>query len=219
MSKDTTTTLQQLRQDYALATLSIDDVHTNPIQQFERWFEEAQKSAIEEPNAMTLATVDSNGIPAARIVLLKGLNETGFYFYTNYESQKGQEMAQNPNVALLFLWLGLQRQVRIVGKVARLSEEASTAYFQKRPKGSQIGAWASPQSTVIKDRTVLEEKVNALKEQYKEADVLPKPAHWGGYVVMPTEIEFWQGRSSRLHDRLRYQKDATGNWVIERLAP
>lgn len=213
------TSLENLRENYQRNTLDIQDVAISPIQQFEIWFQQALESEIKEPNAMILATANAEGFPSARTVLLKGVSEKGFVFYTNYNSQKGTELAANPNAALLFLWLDLQRQIRIEGKVERLSFEESERYFQSRPKGSQIGAWASPQSQVIDDRSILKEKVEALKVQYAEVDQLPCPPHWGGFIVQPKRIEFWQGRPNRLHDRVAYQKQEEGKWKIERLAP
>jgi len=207
-----------LRRNYALESLSESDVQPDPMAQFNKWFQEALDSSLPEPNAMTLATADKQGRPSARTVLLKAYDHAGFVFYTNYESKKGAELAENPYAALLFTWLELERQIRIEGAVTRLTEAESTAYFQSRPKGSQIGAWASPQSQVIPDRSVLEQNVAALLAQYADAEVIPKPAHWGGYVVQPEMIEFWQGRESRLHDRIQYRLES-GVWMIERLAP
>lgn len=213
--------IEDLRRDYSLSFLDEKEVFESPICQFEKWFKEAHETKIGEPNVMTLATATSDGIPSARIVLLKGVDEEGFRFYTNYNSSKGQLLAENPNVSLVFFWEGLQRQVRIQGLAYKLSEEASTAYYQSRPKGSQIGAWASPQSKVLTDRNLLEENVKKLSEEYKDQDQLPRPPHWGGYIVKPYQIEFWQGRSSRLHDRLRYTLTdlEPKKWIIERLAP
>jgi len=211
-------TIAALREDYRAKTLEITDVLANPIQQFNEWFQEALDSQIKEANAMTIATVDAQGKPAARIVLLKGFDENGFIFYTNYDSRKGQELAANPNIAVVFLWKDLERQIRIEGVAEKLAPAVSLNYFQSRPKGSQIGAWASPQSQVIPDRSILEQNVLDLKEKYKNADNLPIPSHWGGYQIKPTLIEFWQGRSSRLHDRLCYTLEGK-TWKIERLAP
>ena len=210
--------LAELRQDYKLRALELSEVATNPIVQFETWFQEALRSDLLEPNAMVLATASTDGMPSARVVLLKGVNEKGFDFYTNYESQKGQDLAKNPKAALVFNWLELQRQIRIQGTVEKVEETLSTTYYQSRPKSSQIGAWSSPQSQVIASRTILEEAEIALQAKYATTDVLPRPPHWGGYRVRPTIIEFWQGRSSRLHDRVRYRLE-NGAWVIERLAP
>lgn len=212
--------LENLRQDYRLDRLEADDLAASPIQQFKAWFADAEASEqIIEANAMTLATATADGIPSARIVLLKGLDEEGFRFYTNYQSTKGQMIEENPYVSLVFFWDALQRQVRVDGTAYKLSEADSTAYFQKRPKGSQIGAWVSPQSQVIERRETLEENAEALKQQFESAETLPKPINWGGYVVKPYQIEFWQGRSSRLHDRLRYRLTEDHQWILERLAP
>lgn len=211
--------VEQLREDYQQATLELEDAHANPIIQFERWFEEAVAAKVKEPNAMTLATANAEGRPSARIVLLKGFDANGFVFYTNYESKKGQELLQNPQAALVFSWLELEKQIRIEGKVEKLSETASTQYFQSRPKGSQIGAWVSPQSQIIESRNSLEEKVTALNKKYQDQDTLPKPDHWGGYLLQPDLIEFWQGRSSRLHDRVLYKLSADSQWYKQRLAP
>lgn len=211
-------TIAALREDYRAKTLEIKDIHANPFSQFKEWFQEALDSSIKEANAMTIATVDAEGKPSARIVLLKGFDENGLIFYTNYESKKGQDLAANPNIAAVFLWKDLERQIRIEGIAKKITKAASLKYFQSRPKGSQIGAWASPQSQVIPDRSILENNVKTLKEQYKNVDNLPIPNHWGGYIIQPTMIEFWQGRSSRLHDRICYKKEGK-NWAIERLAP
>jgi pyridoxamine 5'-phosphate oxidase len=208
-----------LRLDYKLKSLNITDVTTTPSEQFKIWFEEALQSEVREPNAMVLATADKTGMPNARVVLLKEFNENGFVFYTNYESVKGQELIDNPFATLVFNWLDLERQVRIRGSVKKVSEEESSAYFRSRPKSSQIGAWASPQSRVISDRSVIENNEAFLTKEYKNAFELPCPDHWGGFRVIPTQIEFWQGRSSRLHDRIQYSLDENNNWTIERLAP
>ncbi|KQC01030.1 pyridoxamine 5'-phosphate oxidase [Pedobacter sp. Hv1] len=210
-------TLQNLRQDYRAAELNENDVNKNPIQQFERWFADAMKAQLYEPNVMTLATADKSGKPNARIVLLKGFDENGFSFYTNYLSQKGKEMKKNPQACLVFFWAELERQVRIEGKVEKLDKEASEKYFHSRPKGSQIGAIVSPQSQVITNRALLETKVEELNEFYQDKTI-PKPAHWGGYIVKPISIEFWQGRTSRLHDRIKYDL-INGKWQTTRLAP
>lgn len=211
--------IENLRKEYTARTLEVEEAQKDPFQQFEEWFAEAVRAQLPEPNAMTLATVDAGGQPSARIVLLKGFDREGFVFYTNYHSRKGEEMQENPRVALVFLWLELQRQVRIEGSVERIDPEESTRYFQSRPRGSQIGAWASPQSTVIDRRDVLEQRYATLERQYEEAEVLPRPAHWGGYLVRPHRLEFWQGRVSRLHDRIQYRLVEGEKWVIERLAP
>ena len=209
--------IQNLRQDYKTAELSEKDVVKNPIEQFEKWFSDAVNAQIYEPNVMTLATADKSGRPNARIVLLKGFDQDGFSFYTNYLSQKGKEIKKNPFACLVFFWAELERQVRIEGKIEKLDKETSEQYFHSRPTGSQIGAIASPQSQVITGRAILENKVEQLTEQY-EGKTIPKPAHWGGYIVKPSAIEFWQGRPSRLHDRIKYTL-VNGNWKIERLAP
>ncbi len=212
--------LADLRQEYARAELSRDHVTDDPIEQFRAWFDEAEDAELEEPNAMTLATAATDGTPSARIVLLKGLDDRGFHFYTNYESRKGTDLSQNPHAALVFLWKPLERQVRIEGTVERLPAEESTEYFHRRPRGAQMGAWASPQSRVVDSRADLEENLDTVKAEYGDEDKIPRPSHWGGYVVRPTEVEFWQGRPNRLHDRLRYRRsDPAGDWTLERLAP
>jgi pyridoxamine 5'-phosphate oxidase len=203
-----------LRKDYSAAVLDESHVNQNPIKQFALWFEQALNSAIHEANAMTLATADANGKPSARIVLLKGFDERGFIFYTNYDSHKGQQMQANPQAALLFFWDVLERQVRIEGNIVKVSEEEATAYFNSRPEGSRIGAIASPQSQVISSRKILEDRVKEVQDSGK----MEKPEHWGGYCVIPDKIEFWQGRSSRLHDRIVYER-SENSWKIYRLAP
>lgn len=210
--------LSTLRKNYALEALSEIDVHHDPLAQFDHWFREAMEAQMPEPNAMTLATADAEGRPSARIVLLKGIDHQGFVFFTNYESRKGRELAENPQAALLFNWLELERQIRIEGRVERIDAQASEAYFQSRPKGSQIGAWASPQSRVITGRELLEEKMEELNDTFKHEENLPLPPFWGGYRLRPECIEFWQGRENRLHDRIQYTRTDTG-WKIERLAP
>ncbi|MEM7590082.1 MAG: pyridoxamine 5'-phosphate oxidase [Cyanobacteria bacterium P01_A01_bin.83] len=211
--------IADLRQNYTLAGLSLENLDIDPIKQFDLWFQQALDAEIIEPNAMTLATATPDGKPSARIVLLKGFNETGFVFYTNYQSQKGQELITNPYAALAFLWQKLERQVRIEGTVEQLSATESAEYFHSRPKASQLGAWASDQSSVIPSREVLEQKLADLKEQYIDDAVIPLPEHWGGFRVIPQRIEFWQGRPSRLHDRLVYDRQADHSWSISRLAP
>lgn len=206
--------IADLRLDYKLATLNEEDMAAGPVQQFERWWMEVMQSEAEEPNAMTLATSTPDGKPSARIVLLKSFDEDGFLFFTNYESRKGHELAVNPQVTLLFFWKELERQVRIEGSVSRAAAAISDEYFSSRPVGSQMGAIASPQSQVIPGRSFLEDKVKAL-----EGKTLQRPEHWGGYLVKPLQVEFWQGRSSRLHDRLLYTLGEDGNWGISRLAP
>jgi pyridoxamine 5'-phosphate oxidase len=209
--------LQNLRQDYKVASLSENDVDTDPILQFKKWFSDAVVAQLYEPNVMTLATADSDGKPSARIVLLKDVDEQGFVFYTNYESKKGRDLVENPQAALVFFWAELERQVRIEGVVSKVPKDVSEAYFHSRPIGSQIGATASAQSFVLSDRSVLEEKVADLAKIY-EGKEIPKPDYWGGYLIEPKHIEFWQGRSSRLHDRITYDL-IEGSWKISRLAP
>ncbi len=201
-----------------MASLSETDVAPDPFAQFEQWMQQALNSELPEPTAMTLATATPDGRPSARIVLLKGFDASGFVFYTNYESRKGIELEQNPQATLLFFWPELERQVRIEGRVERISAEESTAYFQSRPKESQLGAWASPQSRVIAGREVVEQRYQELSAQFKHDETLPLPPFWGGYRLVPTYFEFWQGRPSRLHDRICYTLNQ-GNWTIARLAP
>lgn len=211
--------LADFRENYQLGSLERSDLDNNPIRQFQHWLDQAIEADLKEPNVMTLATVNQMGHPSARILLLKGLSEDGFVFYSNYESRKGQELKQNPFAAMVFCWLELERQVRIEGKVERLSAEESLSYFHRRPKGSQIGAWASPQSQIIPNRTILSENVATYTAQFENASEIPLPPHWGGYRLRPTSIEFWQGRTSRLHDRFLYQLAEDNKWHIERLAP
>jgi pyridoxamine 5'-phosphate oxidase len=210
--------LADLRRDYTTGGLAEADVDPDPIRQFAIWFEQARTATGHEPNAMTVATAGVDGVPAARMVLLKGFDERGFVFYTNYESAKGRELEQNPRVALLFYWPELERQVRISGDVERVSREESETYFHSRPRGSQIGAWASRQSAVIPNRDALVEAVASFEKVYADGEI-PLPDFWGGYRVRPMWIEFWQGRPSRLHDRLRYARGDDGGWQIVRLSP
>lgn len=209
--------IADIRRDYKLKQLLETDVSPDPIVQFGNWWQEAVYSNIDEVNAMSLATATKDGVPSARIVLLKGYTDAGFMFYTNYQSDKAREMDQNPNVALIFFWKELERQVRVQGIVKKVSEEESNAYFSTRPEKSKIGAWASPQSTVIENREVLEERFLSFENRFLQEEI-GKPPHWGGYIVEPKAIEFWQGRRSRLHDRIKYTKVEQG-WRIERLAP
>jgi len=210
--------LAELRQEYKQQGLQESNVDRNPIVQFERWFNQALQAQLREPNAMTLATVTAAGKPAARVVLLKGFDRRGFVFYTNYTSRKGQELAQTPFAALVFWWADLERQVRIEGAVEKVSAQESDAYFRSRPRGSRLGAWASDQSQVVPDRATLEARLRTLEQKYQGQEI-PRPPHWGGYRVIPTVVEFWQGRPNRLHDRLRYSRQAGNGWLLERLAP
>ncbi len=209
--------IADIRKDYQLKSLSEHEVDQNPFAQFSVWWNEAVQSDIVEVNAMALSTVTSTGKPSSRIVLLKGYDEQGFVFFTNYSSDKGQQLTQNHFAALLFFWKELERQVRIEGVVSKVSEEESDAYFNSRPVGSRLGAWASPQSQKISDREVLNNELMKFTEQFDQVNI-PRPAHWGGYRVKPTRIEFWQGRSNRLHDRILYEQD-NDTWQISRLAP
>ncbi|MGX5691012.1 pyridoxamine 5'-phosphate oxidase [Arcticibacter tournemirensis] len=211
-------TIQNLRQEYRSATLSEKEVAPDPISQFSKWFSEALASSLTEPNAMTLATATADGKPSARIMLLKGFEEKGFVFYTNYLSRKGQEITKNPVAALVFFWQELERQVRIEGILEKIEEKESEKYFHSRPRGSQIGAHASPQSREIPGREVLQKNLQQLEEKYKEGVEIPKPPHWGGYIVKPTFVEFWQGGQGRLHDRIAYRLE-NNHWNIIRLAP
>jgi pyridoxamine 5'-phosphate oxidase len=210
--------MADIRKEYKLKTLSEKDILRNPFAQFENWWQEALISGIEEANAMTLATASSDGIPSARIVLLKGFTETGFQFFTNYNSFKGQQLLENPRACLVFFWKELERQVRITGLISKLNEDDSNAYFDSRPEGSQIGAWASPQSQVIADRQWLEENERSIREKFKDKPI-HRPSYWGGYLLRPINMEFWQGRPNRLHDRIQYNLLTDGAWLIERLAP
>ncbi|MCB0524088.1 MAG: pyridoxamine 5'-phosphate oxidase [Lewinellaceae bacterium] len=212
------TDISKLRQNYSLQTLSVKDILHNPIEQFAKWFQEAMDSQILEPNAFTLATANKEGKPSARTLLLKGFDKEGFVFFTNYESRKAEDLLQNPKAAMLFTWLDLQRQIRIEGDIEKVSQEESEEYFQSRPRGSQIGAWSSPQSQSIESREVLESNQKMMEEKFSGLEKLPVPPFWGGYRVRPNWFEFWQGRESRLHDRIVYALQ-NGNWEIGRLAP
>ncbi|ARV62561.1 pyridoxamine 5'-phosphate oxidase [Nostocales cyanobacterium HT-58-2] len=211
-------TIADLRKDYTLQGLSEKDVNSNPFIQFRQWFDQALAAQLPEPNAMTLATATPDGQPSARMVLLKGFDQRGFVFYTNYNSQKGQELAENPQASLVFWWAELERQVRICGRVEKVSENESDEYFYSRPLNSQLGAWASHQSEMIESRELLEKRMQELQIQYQNQDI-SRPRHWGGLRVIPTKIEFWQGRSNRLHDRLLYTLSDDGSWKIARLSP
>ena len=212
------TDLAAIRKDYRLQSLSEKDVEANPIKQFEKWFQQALASGIEEPNAMTLATSTADGKPSVRIVLLKGINDNGFVFFTNYESKKGKQIHDNPFGGVVFFWKELERQVTIQGEIKKVSEQESDEYFASRPPESRIGAWSSPQSQVIENREVLEKNVAYFTNKYQSQNI-PRPPHWGGYILLPTLIEFWQGGAGRLHDRLQYSIDTTNSWIIQRLAP
>ena len=212
------TSVANLRQDYTKDGLREIDLETNPFKQFKTWFDQALNAQLPEPNAMTLATSTMEGKPSARMVLLKDFSDRGFVFYTNYLSHKGQELATNPQAALVFWWAQLERQVRIEGKVCQVSPQESDEYFHSRPINSQLGAWVSNQSQIVNSREVLEQRQEELIVQY-EQQIIPRPPHWGGFRVVPTEIEFWQGRPSRLHDRLLYRLQDNNKWLIERLSP
>jgi pyridoxamine 5'-phosphate oxidase len=211
-------TISERRKDYTLSNLREDEVDPNAIRQFERWFDEAMKAGVSEPDAMTLATATPDGRPSARVVLLRGVDDRGFVFFTNYDSRKGRELAANPWAALVLFWHELERQVRVEGQVRRVSVQESDYYFQSRPAGSRIGAWASPQSEVIKSRESLEIRCQELEKSFEDGTI-PRPPNWGGFRLVPETIEFWQGRPSRLHDRLRYTRREQSNWLVERLAP
>jgi pyridoxamine 5'-phosphate oxidase len=210
--------IADLRREYARARLDERDVSHDPIVEFARWFAEAQEAQIPEPNAMTLATATADGAPSARVVLLKAFDERGFVFFTDFRSQKGAELEANPRAALVFYWGELDRQVRITGRATLASREESEQYFRTRPLGSRHGAWASYQSRVIPGRAALESDLREIEARFPDGDV-PLPPHWGGYRVVPDAIEFWQGRESRLHDRIRYVREGERGWRVERLSP
>ena len=207
------------RKSYERAALDEHGIDHDPFQQFTIWYDEAVAAGLPEPEAMTLSTATLEGQPSARIVLLRGYDERGFCFFSNYSSQKGQELAANPYAAVTFHWVELERQVRIAGRVEKVTEAESDAYFQSRPSQSRIGAWSSPQSNVISSRDALEELFEKYQEQYLDETAIPRPEHWGGYRVIPERIEFWQGRPNRLHDRLRFIRIDQGPWTLQRLAP
>ena len=209
--------IASIRKEYSQASLDIDSVHKSPFKQFEQWFQEALVSDILEPNAMVLGTVDTAGQSFQRTVLLKSYDENGFVFYTNYTSRKAQQIADNPNVSMLFPWYSLERQVMITGSASKISKAESLSYFLSRPRGSQLGAWVSNQSQIISSRSILESKLAEMKAKFKEGKI-PLPEQWGGYRVVPDSIEFWQGRPNRLHDRILYQKEID-SWKLSRLSP
>ncbi|SEG29492.1 pyridoxamine 5'-phosphate oxidase [Algoriphagus boritolerans] len=209
--------LSEIRKEYTIKSLDFNDVSFDPLQQFRVWLDEAIDSEVPEVNAMCLSTLGLNGFPNARIVLLKELDH-GFVFFTNYESEKGQEIAANPKASLTFFWPDLERQVRIMGEIEKVSAQESDAYFNSRPKGSQLGAWTSPQSQIIENREELNSRLESMEKRFS-TEPISRPPHWGGYRLLPIRVEFWQGRPSRLHDRICYQKQAKGNWDIFRLAP
>ncbi|HEX4228065.1 MAG TPA: pyridoxamine 5'-phosphate oxidase [Bryobacteraceae bacterium] len=211
--------LANLRENYTRGGLNESEIDGNPIVQFERWLQQALAADLREPNAMTLATVTPEGKPSARIVLLKEVSESGFVFYTNYMSRKGRDLETNPWAALIFYWADLERQVRVEGDVARVPRRQSEAYFQSRPKGSRLGAWASRQSQPVDSRAQLEIRLKDLEARYASSDFVPTPEFWGGYVVRPQVIEFWQGRPNRLHDRIEYRRKGETDWQIQRLSP
>ncbi len=210
--------IADIRRDYQLASLDEATSMEHPMDQFTIWWNDAIESNIDEVNAFVLSTVKANGAPASRVVLLKGYTPEGFVFFTNYDSAKGSQVEAHPHVAMNFFWKELERQVRITGTIKKVSKEESETYFHSRPIGSQLGAWSSPQSRIIPDRAFLEDLVAENTEKFKEG-IIPLPPDWGGYIIHPTEIEFWQGRSSRLHDRLQYSLHDNGHWVKVRLAP
>lgn len=211
--------IANLREDYNQAHLMEKDALDNPMDMFSKWFDEARNSSVKEPNAMILSTVNKDNVPYSRTVLMKGLSQKGIIFYSNYKSRKAQQIESNNIVSLLFLWKEEERQVQIIGKALKTDLETTQKYFNSRPRGSQIGAWTSPQSSKLKNRKELDDLQAQFAEKYKNTETIPVPDFWGGYIIEPLEVEFWQGRTSRLHDRLLYKLDDNENWIIQRLAP
>ncbi len=218
MTASSDTPISHLRKEYSIAGLTENELDHNPFTQFRKWLNQALEAGLPEPTAMTLATATKNGKPSARIVLLKNIDEEGFVFFTNYGSRKGRELLKNPAAALVFHWVELERQVRVIGMAKKVSRKDSEQYFRTRPIGSQLGAWASKQSEILQSREEIEKRVSELEVQYANKEI-PVPLVWGGFRIRPTEIEFWQGRPNRLHDRLRYARARGGKWRIERLSP
>ena len=217
MSEDVQNYLNEIRRDFSGKPLDENSIKQNPVEQFDVWFEEAVDAQLLDPYAMAITTVNTIGQPSTRIVYMRGISDEGFVFYTNYESNKGKDLVENNKIALNFFWGALERQIRVEGETEKVTDEVSDAYFNNRPRESQIGAWASSQSSSIKDRKELEERVSFFKNKFKGVDV-PRPPHWGGFLVRPTKVEFWQGRANRLHDRIVYTK-TQDDWRLDRLAP
>jgi pyridoxamine 5'-phosphate oxidase len=219
MSDPSQQDLARLRREYGDRGLDVPDLEDDPVDMVRRWLHDTIVAGLHEPNAMVVATVSAQGLPSARMVLLKGLDARGFVFFTNYTSRKAEDIDANPAVSLLFPWHDLQRQVRVEGTASRVSTEESEAYFAGRPRESQLGAWASPQSRVVSSRSALDERYGGVLAQFADVDAVPLPPFWGGIRVAPEAVEFWQGRKGRMHDRLRYRRDGSGAWAVERLAP